>query len=67
MKRIIVLALYYMFLQYLLRTDRFYMKWVRTLRSKVGYYLFDHYGGGKYRTWCMFWNWQRLIKHLDFV
>ena len=46
MKRIIVLALYYMFLQYLPRTDRFYMKWVRTLRSKVGYYLFDHYGGG---------------------
>lgn len=46
MKRKIVLALYYMFLQHLPRTDRFCIKWVRRLRSKVGYYLFDHYGGG---------------------
>ena len=51
MKRKIVLALYYMFLQHLPRTDRFCIKWVRRLRSKVGYYLFDHYGGGRPKTY----------------
>lgn len=46
MERKKVLALYYMFLQYLSRTDRFCIKWIRRPRSKVGYYLFDYYGGG---------------------
>lgn len=45
MKRKLVLILYYTLLQHLPRTDRFCIKWVRRLRSKVGYYLFDHYGG----------------------
>ena len=60
MKRKIVLALYYMFLQHLPRTDRFCIKWVRRLRSKVGYYLFDHYGGGNIEKGAYFGNGQGL-------
>lgn len=46
MKRKIVLAIYYLLLRHLPRTDFFNIKWVRKLRSNVGYCLFDHYGGG---------------------
>lgn len=46
MKRKIVLAIYYLLLRHLPRTDFFSIKWVRKLRSNVGYCLFDHYGGG---------------------
>lgn len=45
MKRKIVLAIYYLLLRHLPRTDFFSIKWVRKLRSNVGYCLFDHYGG----------------------
>lgn len=59
--RNIALAVYYGFLQYLPRTDRFNLKWVRVLRSSIGYYVFDQYGGGNIEHGAFFGNGRGLM------
>lgn len=39
-KRYLALAIYYLILQHLPRTDRFCITWIRKLRSSVGRYIF---------------------------
>ena len=55
-KRYLALALYYLMLQHLPRTDRFCITWIRKLRSSVGRYIFDHYEGCNIEKGAYFGN-----------
>lgn len=56
MKRKIALIIYYTILQYLPRTDRFTIKWIRYLRTCIGYYVFDHFEGSNIEKRAYFGN-----------
>ena len=55
-KRYLALAIYYLILQHLPRTDRFCITWIRKLRSSVGRYIFDHYEGCNIEKGAYFGN-----------
>lgn len=54
------LAIYYLILQHLPRTDRFCITWIRKLRSSVGRYIFDHYEGCNIEKGAYFGDWRGL-------
>lgn len=59
-KRYLALALYYLILQHLPRTDRFCITCIRKLRSSVGRYVFDYYEGCNIEKGAYFGNGQGL-------